>query len=291
MRNHIQRYKCSVCNKSFTFQKKLNASDIWFDYSQGKQTYKELALKYKCSVKTIQRYIDKAPKTSLQLPTSTRLNIIMDTTFFSRTFGVLVLMDSLSEKVIYHQFVNSEKDVYYKLAINGLREKGHIIQSITCDGRRGLLKDFLATPTQMCQFHLVAIVMRALRKRHQSAAGKELKYIVKMLKYSSKNTFYLRLHQWKIKHQDFLNERSDKPNEKGYFPYKHRNVRSAYASIRRYLDYLFTDEKYPECHIEKTTNRLEGLFSELKRKLINHNGLSKRRKVMFIKDFLNKKSC
>ncbi|MWQ62824.1 transposase, partial [Glaesserella parasuis] len=35
----------------------------------------------------------------------------------------------------------------------------------------------------------------------------------------------------------------------------------------------------------------EGLFSELKRKLNNHNGLRKKRKIMFIQDFLNKKSC
>ncbi|XLP61975.1 transposase [Gallibacterium anatis] len=41
--------------------------------------------------------------------------------------------------------------------MNRLREKGYIIQSITCDGRRGLLKDLFNTPTQMCQFHLVAI--------------------------------------------------------------------------------------------------------------------------------------
>ena len=214
----------------------------------------------------------------------------MDTTFFSREFGVLVLMDSQAKKVIYHQIVRTEKDVYYKIAINRLREKGYIIQSITCDGRRGLLKDLLDTPTQMCQFHLAAIVMRTLRKKHQSHAGRELKTIIKTLKSSSKNEFYLRLHHWKIKYQDFLNERSDKPNERGYFPYKHRNVRSAYASIKRYMDCIFTYEKHPELNIEKTTNRLEGLFSELKRKLNNHNGLSKLHKIMFIKDFLNKKS-
>ncbi|QIM63832.1 transposase [Pasteurellaceae bacterium Orientalotternb1] len=199
-------------------------------------------------------------------------------------------MDSCSGNVIYHQIVRTEKDVYSKLAINQFREKDCIIQSITCDVRRGLLKDFLDTPTQMCQFHLVAMVMRALRKKHQSVAGKELKLIAKTLKASTKNEFYLLLHHWKRKHQDFLNERSDKANEKGYFPYKHRNVRSTYASIRRYFDYLFTYEKYLELNIEKTTNRIEGLFSELKRSLIAHNGLTKKHKIMFIKDFLNKKS-
>lgn len=200
-------------------------------------------------------------------------------------------MNSLSGKVIYHQIVSSEKDVYYKLALNRFREKDYVIQSITCDGRRGLLNDFIDTPTQMCQFHLVAMVMRKLRKKHQSMAGKELKIIIKTLKNSSKNEFYLRLHSWKIKYQDFLNERAEKPNERGYFPYKHRNVRGAYASIKRYFEYLFTDETYSELNIEKTTNRIEGLFSELKRSLIAHNGLTKSHKIMFIKDFLNKKSC
>ncbi|HDR1925604.1 TPA: transposase [Pasteurella multocida] len=289
--NNIQRYKCSSCYKTFTFQKKLNPSAIWFDYSQGKQTYKELAIKYQCSIKTIQRYIYKAPKSISNPPIFTHLNIIMDTTFFGREFGILVMMDSLSEKVIYHQIVKTELDEYYQIVLNKLREKGYIIQSVTCDGRRELLKDLFNTPTQMCYFHLVAMVMRKLRKKHKSVAGKELKTLVKTLKDSTKNEFYRYLHQWYLTHQDFLNERSENSNEKGYFPYKHKGLRGALASLKYYERYLFTFEKYSDLNIEKTTNRLEGLFSELKRKLNNHNGLSKKRKIMFIKDFLNKNSC
>ncbi|MEJ9412572.1 hypothetical protein P9116_05780, partial [Gallibacterium anatis] len=37
-------------------------------------------------------------------------------------------------------------------------------------------------------------------------------------------------------------------------------------------------------------DQLEGLFKELKQKLSIHNGLTKKHKIMFIKDFLNKKS-
>ncbi|KDD81493.1 transposase, partial [Glaesserella parasuis ST4-2] len=46
-----------------------------------------------------------------------------------------------SNNVISHYFVRTEKNIYYKLVLNRLREKGYIIQSITCDGRRGLMKD------------------------------------------------------------------------------------------------------------------------------------------------------
>ncbi|MDG6262988.1 hypothetical protein P9Z53_04495 [Glaesserella parasuis] len=82
----------------------------------------------------------------------------MDTTFFGRYFGVLVLMDTLSNNVISHYFVRTEKYIYYKLALNRLREKGYIIQSITCDGRRGLMKDLFNTPVQMYQFRMVAMI-------------------------------------------------------------------------------------------------------------------------------------
>ncbi|MWQ31317.1 hypothetical protein F9860_08860, partial [Glaesserella parasuis] len=75
------------------------------------------------------------------------------------------------------------------------------------------------------------------------------------------------------------------------YPYKHRNVRSAYHSFKRYMDYLFTYEKHDDLNIEKTTNRLENLFGQPKEKLSHHAGLTKQHKIMFIKDFLNKKSC
>lgn len=125
-------------------------------------------------MRTIQRHIKKSPKALLSPPQNKYLNLIIDTTFFHRDFGVMVFIDSLSTKVIYHQIVKTEKDIYYKKAINYLREKGYIIQSMTCDGRRGLLKDLLNTPTQMCQFHLVAIVMRTLRKKTSISRRKRI---------------------------------------------------------------------------------------------------------------------
>ncbi|MFK5020055.1 1,4-dihydroxy-6-naphthoate synthase [Glaesserella parasuis] len=84
-------------------------------------------------------------------------------------------MDSLSKKVVYHRVIKTEKDVYYRIAFNSFRMKGYNIQSISCDGRRGILKDLLDTPTQMCHFHMVAIVMRALRKKASIYSWKRIK--------------------------------------------------------------------------------------------------------------------
>ncbi|WP_428981788.1 transposase, partial [Mannheimia indoligenes] len=54
--NNIQRHYCNQCNKTFTFQKKLNAIQIWSDYTTGKQTYPQLAEKYHCSEEVIKRF-------------------------------------------------------------------------------------------------------------------------------------------------------------------------------------------------------------------------------------------
>ncbi|WP_419843793.1 transposase, partial [Actinobacillus pleuropneumoniae] len=75
-KNKLQRYKCSACNKIFTLTSKLNSTQIWLDYSVGKQTYQQLANKYQCSVRTIQRYLEKAPKAFLKAPQNKYLNLI-----------------------------------------------------------------------------------------------------------------------------------------------------------------------------------------------------------------------
>ena len=56
----------------FVLKNKLDLIKIWTNYTSGKQTYQQLAVKYHCSVGTIQRYLDKAPKT----PLNRYLNIV-----------------------------------------------------------------------------------------------------------------------------------------------------------------------------------------------------------------------
>lgn len=68
IQNNIQRYHCPSCNKTFSLQNKINSIDIWTEYSEEKQTYKQLADKYQCS-----RHILKALKATLNIPKIKRL--------------------------------------------------------------------------------------------------------------------------------------------------------------------------------------------------------------------------
>jgi len=68
---------------------------------------------------------------------------------------------------------------------------------------------------------------------------------------------------------------------------KLRNIRSAYRSLKRFLPYLFTYQKYPNLDIPNTTNLLDGgCFSPLKDKLKVHRGTSKEIKRKMIIFFI-----
>lgn len=79
-------------------------------------------------------------------------NVIMDTTYFGRSFGVMVLIDSISGKALSVSEVKYETNEQYFTAIGSLKAKGIEIQSIVCDGRRGLVQMFPDIPVQLVNF-------------------------------------------------------------------------------------------------------------------------------------------
>jgi hypothetical protein len=208
----------------------------------------------------------------------------MDTTYFGRNFGVMVFKDSLSGQVLYKQYVKTETNTLYLQGITEIIRRGIHIQSIICDGRKGLFGLFGNIPIQMCQFHQVQIVIRYLTRRPQTEAAKELKTLTLKLTKLSKANFSMKLEEWYLKWKEYLNERSISARTGKSF-YTHKRLRSAYFSLKRNLPVLFTFEDYKELMLPNTTNALDGSFSNLKNKLHNHNGLSKERKMKFIDVF------
>jgi len=59
---HRQRYKCCECGYVFQNKSRENKhaeKKLWYEYTVGKQTYAELALKYGCNIRTIQSHLDR----------------------------------------------------------------------------------------------------------------------------------------------------------------------------------------------------------------------------------------
>jgi transposase-like protein len=261
----------------------LDVQQLWEEYTKGKQTYLQLATKYRCSVKTIQRKIDKA-NTTKKSDFPAVANVLMDTTYFGRQFGVMVFKDNITGQILYKQYLKQETNKLYLQGIEEIARRGIKIQSIICDGRKGLFKLFgTQIPLQMCNFHQVAIVRRYLTKNPKLQASKELWEHTLLLKDTDKESFEGGLQAWFIKWQGFLNEK--KVDAKCKNRYVHKRLRSAYRSLKTNLPWLFTWYDFMPLKIPNTTNAIDGIFSDLKNKLRNHNGLSTSRKRKFIDEF------
>jgi hypothetical protein len=243
-----------------------------------------LAEKYKCSVKTIQRRIDKV--TVLTNPfTARKVVVLMDTTYWGRGFGVMLFKDALTKENLLKYYVKTETNAMYLQGINSLKSLGYQVIAIVCDGRKGLFSLFNEIPVQMCQFHQAAIIRRYLTKNPKLQASKELMDVVKFMKETDKESFLGGLGLWYAKWEKFLNERTINFETKKS-TYKHKRLRSAYRSLINNLPWLFTWYDNYELNIPNTTNAIDGHFADLKNKLRNHNGLSIERKKKFIDQHL-----
>jgi len=208
----------------------------------------------------------------------------MDTTYWGRSFGVMLFKDAITGENLLKYYVKTETNKLYKQGIKELESQGYKIKAIVCDGRRGLIKSFGEIPVQMCQFHQVAIIRRYLTKNPRMPAAIELKEISAMMAKTDKESFAGSLEEWFIRWKTFLEERSIN-EENGKTFYSHKRLRSAYRSLKTNQKWLFTWYDHPELNIPNTTNAIDGHFADLKNKLRNHNGLSKERKKKFINEF------
>lgn len=281
--NKKQRYKCNFCGKISINKLKIDSKILWNEYSKGKQTYSQLSKKYNCSTKTIQRKLDQF-NISIPLKKSRSVVVVMDTTYFGKKFGVMLFKDEYTKENLLKYYVKNETIKQYKKGILELQKRGFKILAIVCDGKRGLLKSFNNIPIQMCQFHQVAIIRRYITKNPKLLASIELKKLVSTLKLTDKESFIASLYIWFKRWENFMKQRTTNPVTNKSF-YTHKNLRSAYRSLKNNLPWLFTWYDYLELKIPNTTNCIDGSFSDLKNKLRNHNEMSISRKKKFIDGF------
>ena len=65
--------------------------------------------------------------------------ILMDTTYWGRSSGLMVIKDALRGKILWHKHVQHETIALYMEGIRWLEENGFKIWGIVCDGLKGLL--------------------------------------------------------------------------------------------------------------------------------------------------------
>jgi hypothetical protein len=208
----------------------------------------------------------------------------MDTTYWGRNFGVVVLKDWYTKRILWRKFVRYETLADYKEGIDWLLSHDFKIEGIVCDGLRGMFQMLSKYKVQMCQYHQLQIVKRYLTIHPELAASIELQSVANRLTSTDKESFIISFESWCVRWDTFLKERTcDKRTGKSH--YVHKSLRSAYLSLKRNMPYLWTWYDYVEVGIPNTNNALEGVFADLKTKLRNHGGLSKEHRKKFIDEY------
>lgn len=271
-----------ACGHQFRGKVYLTKEEVWKAYSEQKQTVHELAVRFRVSESTVKRLL-KNVSLEWQNPSVGGSAIInIDATYFGRNTGILVALDTHTGVPLYVKQIKHERVSDYVDAVKEMEKNGYRIDGIVIDGMQGLFKEFASYKVQMCQFHMCAIVRRKITKNPKLEAGIELQQLMRTLKDSTKEDFTSRFHQWKDKWKAFLNQRTTS-KETGKTFYTHQRIRSAMLSIESYLPWLFTFEEVDG--MPNTNNKIEGTFTDLKKNLNNHSGMSRENRKRFIDGF------
>lgn len=257
---------------------------LFQEYLSGKQTLVQLAEKHSVSVSTIQRRLRTIHSTRL-ISKDKDVVVLMDTTYWGRDFGVVMLYDGYRKKLLWRKFIHRKEVVAdYLEGIEWLEQYHFKIYGIVCDGLNGLIKSLTRYKVQYCQFHQVKTVCSYLTRRPKTEAGKQLRKIALLLCHTDKESFEGILNEWYSMWGEWIKERSYDHQAKRN-RYTHRKVRAAYFSLKRNMQYLWTFYDYPETYLPNTNNALEAVNTDLKTKLRVHNGLSKRNRMIVIDEY------
>lgn len=285
-RGSSQMYKCKDCGKQFIGGKRRDKSQVITDYVDGKQTLQQLASKYKVSERTIRRDLENM-RFVRKKARCKEVTVQLDTTYWGRRFGLMVIKDALRNKILWHKYVCNETVSQYMEGISWLRSQGFKIYGAVIDGMRGLAQALYPIPVQMCQFHQILITRRYLTQEPELDASCELLNLVKSITQMDKESFIGAFNEWGEKYKDVLNERvHDKRLKRHTPPYMRPRLRSAYLSLKRNMTLLWTFYDYPEAGLPNTNNGIEGLFSDIKGKLRVHRGISKDNRKKLLDEYI-----
>jgi transposase-like protein len=282
-RKGVQTYLCNGCGYQFRNNHDIKHDALWRSYQEGKQTISELAAANEVSESTIKRRLREIGKVWAQPQLSGSGYVHLDATYWGHNWGVLLALDDRSGMPLYIAFVANERAQDYVDAVHSIEKRGYTIDGIVIDGKRSLFSEFSSYKIQMCHYHMIQITRRYLSQHPRLIAARELKAMVDNIANEDGAEFENRFRSWKAKWKTVLNRRSTLKSGKTQFT--HKRLRSAMNSVNFYLPYLFTYQ-LPECDgMPNTNNKIEGTFTDLKKNLNNHSGMSKENRKRFISGF------
>ena len=99
----------------------------------------------------------------------------LDTSYRGGMLGGAARSDEVTGKLLYVAFIGHERVQDYADAVCSIEQQGYPIRGIVIDGMLCLFSEFSAYKIQMCQLHLMQIIIRYFTKRPKLIAVRELK--------------------------------------------------------------------------------------------------------------------
>lgn len=160
----------------------------------------------------------------------------------------------------------------YKERVEWLEANGYSIVAVVCDGLKGLRAILSDYEFQLCQFHQVMTIKTKLTMHPKLEASKELRALSRLLCHTDKESFIGAFEAWEKKWDTFLRERAEDANGKSR--YIHKELRSAYLSLKRNMPWL---KALGTCYrlslhvvLPRTDLQEEALFAEHRQNGLQH---------------------
>ncbi len=289
-----QRYYCKACHGTWSSKAHSGVKEckIWLDYALEDLKINQICQKYNLGKDKVRAIINRYEVPDI-IPTGKPTVIAMDCTYFGRQWGLLIAIDVHTGECLYLEEIGGYETIMnYQRAIMYLINEYDIHpQACIVDGKKGMYQmlEYYHIKPQLCQFHQLQTINQYLTRNPVLEPNIELRRIALTLSQSQHRAFYTMFNAWRWKYQAWLKERTYNP-ETGKREYTHQDTRKAAKSLLINMPYLFTYEHYPELHIPKTNNMLEGVNSAIKHKLNHHRGARKDLKIKLTRTFLSNRT-
>ena len=66
----------------------------------------------------------------------------MDTTYWGRNWGVLVIMDGATGLILWRKYIKNERLTDYRQGVDFIESQGYKVYGIVCDGLKGMFQLF-----------------------------------------------------------------------------------------------------------------------------------------------------
>ena len=262
-----------------------------------RRVYRTLTQEMQMSNRSISLLFKKFLSQASQIPVKSKelVHLLIDGTFLPNGLCLILYYDHDIRYVQLYRTSSQEKFREIQQDLKALKSLGIQVYSVTCDGRKSILKAvakvYPQAVIQRCVVHVKRQCRAYLSARPKLQASKELLFISNQLtaiKTQEQCSFWLlQLHKWHQVHKNTLQEESVNTLKNEYW-YTHKGLHQAYTLIINALPHLFSYLNDPQ--IPSTTNRLESFFKHLKEKLLLHSGLRSEAKRNFIKWYLHFKN-